>query len=292
MKNLTKSFKVFFVAFFALFLVGVVVTCICGLNAFGALGKGQQLSIDVVAGKDNYDSDIATVKEYLKEKGAGMITANIEYDSFDREVAIVFVFKTATPLKASEVPFDCVISNLDCAHLTKTIVRGCIALGVALVVVFGYLAIRFCKNNWLANSLGAVCTVLVNWLAIFGIVQIAGLFGYQFDITILAAFAYALFVSVLMYIVMTSFARINKEAKKIDDSTALSMAMKKLTGYFYVINALVGIVCVVLSVLSVGFAIKLIPIVIACVVCSLSAVYIAPSFWTIFEKRNVENIEK
>ena len=54
MKNLTKSFKVFFIAFLALFLVGVIVTCIFGINAFGLLGKGQQLILNVTAGKDSY----------------------------------------------------------------------------------------------------------------------------------------------------------------------------------------------------------------------------------------------
>ena len=67
MKNLTKSFKVFFIAFLALFLVGVIVTCIFGINAFGSLGKGQQLILNVTAGKDSYDEDIAEVKDYLKE---------------------------------------------------------------------------------------------------------------------------------------------------------------------------------------------------------------------------------
>ena len=292
MKNLTKSFKVFFIAFLALFLVGVIVTCIFGINAFGSLGKGQQLILNVTAGKDSYDEDIAEVKDYLKEHGAGMITVNKEYDSFDKEVAIVFMFKSSTPIDASSAPFDCVVSDLDNSHLTKTITRGCIALGVALVVVFAYLAIRFCKNNWLANSLGAVCTVVINWLAIFGIVQIAGLLGYQFDITILAAFAYALFATVLMYVVMATVARINVETKKIDNTAALALATKKLACYYWVINVLLAIVCIVLSVLSAGFAIKLIPVAIVCIVCTLSAVYVAPSFWTMFEKTETEKIEK
>ena len=58
------------------------------------------------------------------------------------------------------------------------------------------------------------------------------------------------------------------------------------------INVLLAIVCIVLSVLSVGFAIKLIPVAIACVVCMLSAVYVAPSLWTMFEKTETEKIEK
>ena len=33
-------------------------------------------------------------------------------------------------------------------------------------------------------------------------------------------------------------------------------------------------------------------VAIACVVCTLSAVYVAPSFWTMFEKTETEKIEK
>ena len=210
MKNLTSTFKAIFIVYIALFLLGVVVSCIFGVNTFATLGKGgQQLVFDVSGEKENYDAEIDVVKSYLKEKGATMVVAQVSYDAFDKADSLIFTFNdllnSSIRFKADEAlesnvtisGVDCEVSNINNEQSNKSIVRASIALAVAVVLLFGYMALRHLKNNWKAYALGSVISVLLNCLAFFGIGQLVGLFGYQFDSSITGAF---LFVILLIYV--------------------------------------------------------------------------------------------
>lgn len=290
MKNLTNSFKTLFVIYLVLFLLGVVVSCVFGLNTFATLGKGQQLVYEL--SKDNYDSDIEAVKTYLKDNGAGMITHQVSYDAFGNAESVVFTFKTSNTL-GNQVKIagqDCQIFDVDNSQAKRAVGNAAIALCVALVLMFAYLAIRYMKNNWVAHSVGAVCCVVLNWFAMFGIIQIAGLFGYEFDATITAAFAYAMLLTALMYLAMTALASYKAETKKISLTDGLKAASKTLNCYYWVLSLLVAIVCVVLSVVAGNaFVIKLVPIIIASVICPLTATKVAPAFWSMFLQKTEES---
>ena len=292
MKNLTSSFKTLFVIYIVLFLLGVVVSCVFGLNTFATLGKGQQLVYELSGDKDNYNADIEVVKTYLKDNGAGMITEQISYDAFGKAESIVFTFKTNEAL-ANQVKIsgqDCQVFDIDNSQAKRTVVSATIALCVALVLVFAYLAIRYIKNNWLAHSVGTVCCVVLNWLAIFGIIQIAGLFGYEFDTTITTAFAYTMLLTAVMFLSMTALSYYKAENKKISLAEGVRSANKTLSCYYWVFSLVIAVVCIVLSVIAgSAFVIKLVPIAIASIICALTATKVAPAFWLMFLQKTEES---
>ena len=291
MKNLTKSFKTLFVAYIVLFLFGVLVSCIFGLNT-SSPAKRQRLVYEVSAEKDNYDAEIDLVKDYLKDNGAGIVSVEKTYDAFNKVHSLIFNFKTKTALE-SQVTISgnlCQVYNVDNTQAKRTVGMAAIALGVALVILFVYLVIRFIKNNPLAHSLTVVCTVVLNWLAIFGIVQLVGFLGYQFDTTVMAAFAYAILFTAVTYLVTVGIGQYLAENKKVSFAEGMVYANKLLKSYYLVFSILVLVVCVVLSVTPGGaFAIKMIPIAIAAVVCLLSTLVMIPAFRALFAPTTEES---
>ena len=288
MKNLTSTFKIVFIVCIALFLLGLIVSCIFGINTFATLGNGQQLVYQVNGEKDDYSTEINAVKSFLKENGAKVVLVQTSYNAFDKVDSLIFTFKANENLDANVVVSgnQCQVSDINSKQATRTVGVAAIALGVALVLVFGYMALRHLKNNWMAYSLGCVCTILLNCLAIFGIVQLAGLFGYQFDASIVGTFMFVMILTVVTFILTTSFARYSVDFKKVSMFDGLQSANKTLGVYYWIFAIVVAVVAVVLSIIFGGaFAIKLVPIAVASLVCALTAVTVAPALWYLFSNK-------
>jgi len=288
MKNLTSTFKVVFIVCIALFLLGIIVSCVFGINTFATLGNGQQLVYQVNGDKDDYLTEINAVKSYLKENGAKMVLVQTSYNAFDKVDSLIFTFKADEKLDANVVVSgnQCQVSDINSKQATRTVGVAAIALGVALVLVFGYMALRHLKNNWLAYSLGCVCTILLNCFAVFGIVQLAGLLGYQFDASIVGTFMFVMIFTIATFILTTNCASYNVDYKKVSMFDGLQFANKTLSAYYWIFAVVVAVASIVLSILVGGaFAIKLIPVVIASIVCALTAVTVAPAFWYLFSNK-------
>ena len=156
------------------------------------------------------------------------------------------------------------------------------------------MALRHLKNNWMAYSLGCVCTILLNCLAIFGIVQLAGLVGYQFDASIVGTFMFVMILTVTAFILTTTCARYNVDYKKVLMFDGLQSANKTLSVYYWIFAIVLAVVAVVLSIIPGGaFAIKLVPVAIASLVWALTATTVAPALWCLFaNKENQANTGK
>ena len=294
MKNLTGTFKTIFIVYIALFLLGVIVSCIFGINTFATLGKGgQQLVYDVSGDKDNYDAEIDAVKSYLKDNGATMIVAQTSYDAFDKADSLIFTFKSNKNLESKVVVsgVECQVSDINTKQAGRAVGSAAIGLGVALVLVFAYMAFRHLRNNWMSYALGSVCTVLMNSFAMFGLVQLAGLAGYQFDSSITSAFLFVMVITVVMFVMTMAFAGYKAELKKVAITEEFGAANNVLGGYYWSFAVMITAVVIVLSVLFGGaFVIKLVPIAIAAIICALSAVTIAPIFWRLFSRKDEQTV--
>ena len=123
-----------------------------------------------------------------------------------------------------------------------------------------------------------------------GIIQIAGLFGYEFDTTITTAFAYTMLLTAVMFLSMTTLSYYKAENKKISLAEGMRSANKTLSCYYWVFSLVIAVVCIVLSVIAgSAFVIKLVPIAIASIICALTATKVAPAFWLMFLQKTEES---
>ncbi len=280
MTNLTKSFKTTLIVLLALCLLGVLLTCVFGANTFATLGKGQQLVYNVTEQADNYDNVIADVKSFLKEKGAKTITVQTCKTDYNDEVySLVFNFKAKNAIDSTVTVAgkQCAVSNIDNQNTVKVVKLGAVACASAIVVIFGYLALRFLKNNWLANSLGYVVVVLLNIFATYGLVQICGLLGYQYDANIMTACSYVVLLTVALYVVFTALVRVGQTEKKLNVIEAIEYAQK--TAFAPVtLAAVVLFVGFVVAAIAGGamFTIVCLPFALATAVCYVSYLFVAP----------------
>ncbi len=280
MYNLTKSFKITLTLLICLIIVGVVFSFVFGANTFATLGNGQQL-IYSVEHKENgdYSAEISEAKHFLKGQKASIITVQKRFDANDKTNALLFTFKADKDINESVTIGDkvCAVTKINSAPAVREVVRGAIASAVVLAVLFAYLALRFIKNNWLAHSIGFLATALINVCAMYGIVQILGIVGYQYDSNIMAAVIYTIMATALLFVIFTSSSKNYAAIKNVSLSQAVEPSLKNIFCLTSIVFGLIALFCIALmGIMGNGFIIVLMPVLIATIVTFASGFFVAP----------------